>query len=215
MRAEFIATNDLKDLSNDLLDKNNKLKLLPSSYYRNLKWEDFRVFCHCKARYGIPTTEMIEFLKSIIAGRKTIEIGAGNGDLGHHLGIHMTDSKLQNRPEIQLEYMLMGQPTIDYPEEVEELEAILAVATHKPQVVIGSWVTTFGNPEKVKHGCSLYGINENRLLDLGIETYILIGNIDLHGDKPIMQKGHDEYYHDWHVSRAKVQENNRIWIWNK
>lgn len=214
--AGFIKKSEVTDISSDVLAENKKLKLFPSLYWRGLNWQDFRAFCHEYGRYGIPTTEMIDFLRNIIGGRKTIEIGAGNGDLGHHLGIHMTDSKLQNRPEVKLEYMLMQQPTIDYPDDVEDLESIIAVLTHKPQVVIGSWVTTYGNPNTANHGCNLYGINEKVLLDAPhLETYILIGNKDQHGDKPIMQLKHDEYEFSWHVSRAKVQSNNRIWVWNK
>ena len=47
-----------------------------------------------------------------------------------------------------------------------------------------------------------------------VDTYILIGNKDQHGDKPIMDLKHDEYIFDWHVSRGKNQSNNRIWVWN-
>jgi hypothetical protein len=62
----------------------------------------------------------------------------------------------------------------------------------------------------------MYGINEKMLLELpNVETYIVIGNKDQHGDKPIMEIPHEEYTFDWHVSRAKNQENNRIWVWNK
>jgi len=210
----FIPTHDVTDISDSVLEDNGKLKLFPSSFWRNLNWNDFRVFCHKKGRYGIPTIEMIDFLKEIIGNRKAIEIGAGNGDLGYRLGIHMTDSKLQNRPEVALEYKLMGQPTIDYPDDVEEMEGLIAVLTHKPEVVIGSWVTTYGNPYTNKYGCNLYGINE-KLMICHVDTYILIGNIDQHGDKPIMDLPHKEYIFDWHVSRAKNQSNNRIWIWSK
>ncbi len=214
--GELINKKDIKDISGDLLDENKKLKLFPSSYWRDLNWQNFRAFCHEHGRYCIPTIEMIDFLRAIIKNRKTIEIGAGNGDLGHHLNIHMTDSKLQDRPEVKLEYLMMGQPTIEYPEEVEDMEAIIAVLSHKPQVVIGSWVTSFGNPTVEKYGCNLYGVNESVMLDAPhLETYILIGNIDQHGNKPIMKMPHDEYFFDWHVSRAKKQENNRIWVWNR
>lgn len=215
MIIEAIPAQGLKDISYDVLDENKKLKLFPSEYWRNLDWNTFRLFCHVTGRYGIPTIEMLEFLRNIIDGRETIEIGAGNGDLGYHLNIHMTDSKLQNKPVVKISYMLMGQPTIEYPDDVEELESISAVLNYKPKVVIGSWVTAFGNPTKEKYGCNLDGINENLLLNApGLETYILIGNKDQHGDKPIMELPHDEYIFDWHVSRAKNQDNNRIWVWN-
>lgn len=215
MQIDVIDTSNIKDLSSELLDENKRLKLLLSQYYRNLKWDDFRAFCHHTGRYGIPTIETIAFLKGIIGDRKAIEIGAGNGDFGHHLGIHMTDRKIQDIPEVKMSYILMGQPTINYPSDVEELEALIAVGKHKPQVVIASWVTMYGNPDTASYGCNLYGIDEVFLLkSTDIETYILIGNKDTHGDKPIMNLKHTEYEFDWHVSRAKNQENNRIWVWN-
>jgi hypothetical protein len=214
MISRIIPMDSVKDISHEVLREDGKIKLMPSSEWRKYKWDDFRAFCHVKARYSIPTIEMIDFLRTKIGDRKTIEIGAGNGDLGFHLGIHMTDSKLQNRPEVAIEYKLMGQPTINYPEEIEEMEALIAVLTHKPQVVIGSWITAFGNPTIQKYGCNLYGINENIMLD-HVDTYILIGNKDQHGDKPIMNIPHEEYIFDWHVSRGKNQQNNRIWIWNR
>lgn len=216
MITALIPTASITDISQEVICENKKLKLFDSSHWKSYEWNVFRMFCHVYGRYGIPTNEMISFLREVINGRQTIEIGAGHGDLGFHLGIPMTDSKLQNRPEVKLEYMLMGQPTIDYPDDVEEAEAIIAVLKHKPQVVIGSWITAFGNPATHNYGCNLYGINEDILIDIPyVETYIVIGNIDQHGDKPIMKRKHDEYYFDWHVSRAKHQINNRIWIWNK
>jgi hypothetical protein len=41
------------------------------------------------------TVELVAWLHDRIAGRKAIEIGAGMGDLGYHLGIPQTDSYAQ------------------------------------------------------------------------------------------------------------------------
>src|SRR5579862_6244328 len=109
-----LDTKKITDISNDLLLENGKIKLLTYREYLNFKWESFRYFCHQYARYGIPTVELIEFLKKEIGDRDAIEIGAGCGDLGYHLGIRMTDSKIQEDTKIVSLYKEMRQPAIQY-----------------------------------------------------------------------------------------------------
>lgn len=210
----IVDVNNCQDLSGELLMRNGKLKLLPVAHFHRLNWNEFRFFCHNHARYGIPTTESIDYIKNIINGRRAIEIGAGHGDYGFHLNIPMTDAKIQEIPAVKLEYAMMGQPVIEYPEDVEKMDATKAINEYKPEVVIASWVTTFGNPIKAKYGCNILGIHENELIK-NVDTYILIGNVDNHGDKPIMKEHHEELYTPWIVSRARNQENNRIWVWNR
>lgn len=213
MISRIIAEDSVIDISPELLLSNGKLKLLSSEEFKSYRWDDFRTFCHKYARYGIHTMEQQLFLHYIIKGRKTIEIGSGAGDLGFHMQIPMTDSKQQDSPAIKAAYAAMRQPTIKYPEDVEKLEALKAVNKYKPQVVIGSWVTTYA-PHEMPYGSNPFGIKENLILDK-VETFILIGNIDTHGDKPIMSLPHEEIYEPWMVSRGKNQLNNRIWIWNR
>lgn len=209
----LLDINKVKDISKEVLREDGKIRLLPSKMWKKYDWPTFRGFCHVHARYGISTMEQHLFLPTIIKGRHVIEIGAGCGDLGHHLRIHMTDNKQQNWPKVKKEYELMQQPTIKYPDDVEEIDALEAVIKYKPQVVIGSWITTYA-PHEMPYGSNPYGVQELKILDL-VETFIIIGNIDVHGDKPILKEPHEEIYEDWIVSRAKNQENNRIWIRNK
>jgi len=213
MQFEVFLKKNIQDLSGDLLLENGRLKLLPAAYYRNLKWEDFRIFCHCHARYGIPTIELIDYLKDIIGNRSALEIGAGAGDLGYHLKIPMIDNKMQSWPEISKIYEGMGQPTIKYPDDIEEIDALEAVKKYKPQVVIGSWITSFSSVEQ-KWRSSPFGIKEPQILDL-VETFIIVGNLDEHFDKPIRQIEHQTIHADWLVSRKKNQKNNCIFIWSK
>lgn len=213
MISRIIPIEGITDISKKVLREDGKVKLLPAEIWKKCKWDDFRAFCHNKARYGIPTYELISYLTNIIDGRSTIEIGAGAGDLGCILNIPMTDSKQQDRPDIKAAYKAMRQPTIRYPKDVEKIEALEAVKKYKPQVVIGSWLTTYA-PHEMPYGSNPFGIKEDLILDQ-VETFILIGNLDTHGDKPIMAQPHEEIYEDWIVSRGKNQENNRIWIWNK
>lgn len=206
-----ILPSNLKDISSELLLENGKLKLFSHSVYDTFEWNELRYFCHMYARYGLPTVELIECLKKIISGRSAIEIGSGHGDLGYHLGIPMTDSKIQNKPFIRESYKAMGQPIIQYPNDVERLEALEAVNKYRPRVVVASWVTAY-SPYETTYGSSPYGIREDKLLSQ-VETYILIGNQDIHGDKPIMQLPHTTIAGNYIRSRAKNPENNRIYIW--
>lgn len=200
------------DLAPELLD-GNRLRLLSADYYKNLNWFDFRTFCHKYARYGIPTVELINFLDNLIRGRPCIEIGAGAGDLGFHLGVKMTDSKQQDDPTIKMSYKLMGQPVIQYPDDVEKLEALAAVYKYKPKVVVASWITPY-SAKQTNFGSNPFGVKEAKILDL-VETFIIVGNMDVHWDKPIRKVDHMIVQEPWIVSRAKNQENNCIFIWDK
>lgn len=208
-----IDTKNIPDLSEKLLLPNGKLKLKIAGDLLAYPFEHLRVFCHQNARYGLPTRELINFLNEIIDGRTAIEIGAGHGDLGYHLQIPMTDSYQQTRPEIIEAYRKMRQPIIKYPSDIEQLEAIEAIYKYKPKVVIGSWITTYA-PAETTFSSNPYGIKEDKILNL-VETLIIVGNADTHGNKPILKLPHEEIYKPWIVSRAKDQSKNRIYIWDK
>lgn len=210
----IIRIDDIKDISSQVLMPNGHVKLMSAKEWQQFAWNDFRAFCHIHARYGIPTKELISFLQEQIQEPEhAIEIGAGSGDLGHHLGIAMTDSRQQENPIIRAQYDAMQQPVIKYAKEVERLDALIAVHAKKPKVVIASWVTTYA-PHEMPYGSNPYGIKEPEILKL-VDKFILIGNLDTHGDKPIMTLEPEEYYFDWIVSRGKNQKNNRIWIWQR
>lgn len=203
----------VNDITQESIMPNGKMKLLSAAEYSKYSLDELRYFGHQNARYGYPTQELINFLKKIIGDRKTIEIGAGHGDLGFHLGIPMTDSQIQCREDVKEHYALIKQPIIKYPEDVKKFEAIEAIYRYKPKVVIGSWITTY-SPYETFYNSSPYGVNEERLLSL-VECYILIGNTDIHGDKPIMQYSHHKISGGFIMSRATHPENNTIWIWSK
>src|ERR1035438_3683580 len=63
------------------------------------------------------------------------------GNLGRFLNIPMTDAMIQRKPEIAAYYKMIGQPTINYPQEVDHLEAMDAVRRYHPWTVVASWVT--------------------------------------------------------------------------
>lgn len=205
--------NPTQDISSELLMPNGQLKLLSYREYEKYSSDNLRYFCWLNARCGIPTVELVDYLKSIINGRTAIEIGSGHGDLGRYLNIPLTDSRMQEEPEIKSFYYRIGHPTIKYPEDVEKLEALEAVKKYKPQVVIASWVCPY-SPHDTTYGSSPRGIEEDKLLEL-VDTYIMIGNLVTHGDKPIRKLKHQEINEKFIISRATNPENNRIFIWDK
>ena len=190
----------------------NKLKLLPCGYYDKLDSSNLRIFCHIYARYGLPTVELIDFLKPYLQNQKTIEIGAGSGDLGHHLNVTMTDNYNQEMPDVKAYYDACKQPVIKYGTDVEKLEALEAVDKHKPDVVVGCWVTHWIDPNLPPPigGGNIYGIKEEEVIKR-VKTYILIGAKEIHKHKTIMNIPHKEIEAPFVRSRRK---DNFIWIWN-
>lgn len=208
----FLNKKDRKNLSSELLLPNGKLQLKKIEFYNKLQWEDLRLFCHEYARYGLPTQELIDCIKNIIGNKKALEIGSGHGDLGYHLGIPMTDSKIQQDPQIAAYYAAMRQPNIKYPFDVEKLEAMEAIEKYNPEVVVASWVTEKHDGKK-SHGF-MHGVREDKLLDL-VEKYIFIGNVDIHSEKEILKRDHFTLDDSFIISRAANRKGNRIWIWKR
>ena len=64
-----------------------RFRLLPAAFWRAIDPQVLVVFATATARWGIVTVELVEWLRERIRRRKAIGIGAGNGDLGFHLGI--------------------------------------------------------------------------------------------------------------------------------
>lgn len=201
-------------LAVELLDDDGYLKILPAAFYDKFPPEELRLFCHFFARYGLPTVELVEFLKTYIGDRSAIEIGAGCGDLGRALNIPMTDNYCQDWPEVKAHYQICGQPIIQYGKDVERLDALDAVKKYKPDVVIGQWVTHWIDPNLPfpPGGGNIYGIKENLLLNSKCQ-YIMIGNRRVHGMKPIRSLPHDELQLPFIKSRANYPEDNVIYVW--
>jgi hypothetical protein len=139
---------------------------------------ELRYYCHHKGIYGIVTHELLALLKEHI-GANAIEIGSGNGTLGLGLKIPATDNKMQDDPVIAQSYAIMGQPVINYPNFVEKLDAIDAIQKHKPDTVIGSWITHKWRENEAWRGGNQWAPDEEGIMAL-CERYILIGNQAVH-----------------------------------
>lgn len=213
------AVSAARDLSAEVLLPNGHIKLLPARFWLDLPREVVAAWGHLRGTYGIPTIEIINWLREQIAGRTVIEIGAGNGDFAYHLNIQATDSYAQDDPLTKMLYKATGQPVIQYPPEVERLNAEMAVAKYQPQVVIASWVTQLFVEGLDKEGNAqafIHGVDEIALLSQPfIETYIVIGNMDNHGRKRARRKPHSVLKPYGLVSRSMAPEKNCVFLWNK
>ena len=211
-----IATPDhacQKEMDQALLEEGNRyLKLLPSSVYKAFPHEQLVIWCNRHQRYGIVTTELVDWLREQIGDRSVIEIAAGKGDLSHHLNIHPTDGYSQTTEYVKDCYESCGHiPLIPNP-EVERLEAVQAIKKYKPKVVIASWLTQryLSDPRTNYY----YGVDETQVRILSMK-YIHIGNTNVHGGKTVLRKPHKKYVFPWLVSRAANQSQNAIWVFSK
>jgi len=189
---------------------NGKLRPLPASWWLEKGFTFRRSFLHFRAQYFLPTLESIGFIHSLIGDPKNcIEVGAGNGWLGYLLGVRMTDSWLQRKPEVAQIYEGSKQPTIEYGLDVEKLDAISAVKKYKPDTVIASWVSdllnlSWSNP---------YAIDEVEMMN-HCRRYIFIGTRQQHHYKALIKSWPKtkQYQGRGLLSRSKDDSQNLIWV---
>lgn len=209
---EFLAPQALPDL----LTTAGVLKRLSSAALDvSATPEALRLWCHYHGRYGLPTTELVAWLRAYIAGRSAIEIGSGAGDLAWHLMLPATDNRCQEQPDVAAFYRALGDPVIEYPAWVERLDALDAIAKYTPDIVVASWVAQWADPDMPPASTgAVYGVKEDILLDTGV-IYVLIGNLAVHGKKTIMARPHRELDLPFLRSRSQHDTQNRLFIWNE
>lgn len=206
-----------------LLMKDGKMIPVPAADIREIGDEQLRFFCLNNAIYSVPTTEVIEFIETLIPNKeKAIEIGAGNGVYGRSLGIKSTDNYMQhpkNRAKFRnciAAYEKTGQPLVQYGDDVEELDGMDAVRQYKPETIVCAWVTHKWNPTKPHLDGNMFGVNFDWILDRkSVKRLILIGNHNTHQNNPIMQREHQEYRLDGNiVSRSLRPELDCVFVWD-
>lgn len=208
MNVSVIIPCDVSHINNEAY-KDGKLQVMPSSFYKSFSDNEIKNFMHENGIYVLPTTELLDWLKENIFG-KAIEIGAGNGALSRALGVPITDSRMQENPEIQLAYKLSGQPVIRYNDDVEKLTAEEAIQKYNPDTVFGCFITHKWNGANGNY----WGVDEIMLLKKVLQ-YIHVGNKDTHINSAILRFPHDEHYFDWLITRSANQSQNRIFVWKK
>ena len=190
-----------------LLDDRGRLKPVRAAVYAALPVDHIRMWCFLHGVYGLPTLELVEHIKGLIGGRRAIEIGSGNGCLGRALGIPMTDSYAQTKPEVLERFAAMGQPPVQYGEDVEEADALEAVRRHKPEVVVGSWITEVYSD--LTGAGSPFGVDEIELLSQ-VDSYIMFGSVRNHGTKVLCIRVHKMIREPYMYSRA---QDPALFVW--
>lgn len=220
-----MINNQLKDTDISYLDSILTLphtKPVHHDVLKTIPQNDLSLWCLKNGYYQLPSYQLIHFLRNIIddwgiVQNVAIEIGAGNGCIGHNLGIPITDNCLQQRPDMALHYAMLNQPTINYPNDIVRLKAEDAIREYKPNIVIGCWIT-----EKIKGGITIGAIegpDEDFIMAYPtVQKYIVVGNLRTHGNKALLK---DKRYKstilqpEWLYSRSLYKSDNCILIFEK
>lgn len=208
-----INPQNVRDLAPEVLDGNGRLRILPMSFWAETTPTERGLFGNLHGYYAFPTTELVEYLQEVIGDRKAIEIGAGNGVLAEALDIPATDNFQQRMPEYNAYYKSLGQAIVPYGPNVERLDAREAVRKYRPQVVIGCWVTHKYDPKRHLAGGNEIGVKEEHLLER-VETYVHVGNEQVHKNKAILKREHQAVHADWLFSRSLNATPDVIYVWD-
>ncbi|GHD03359.1 hypothetical protein GCM10007320_63320 [Pseudorhodoferax aquiterrae] len=204
----------VRDIAPAMLDARGRVRVVPASMLASTTPDERMLFGVRHGVYGFPTEELCDYLIARIAGRRAIEIGAGNGVLAEALGIPATDNRQQEEPELKAYYQRLGQPTVSYGDNVEKLDAAAAIAKYKPEVVIACWVTHRFDPSAPERGGSNTGVDEAEVV-AACNEYIFIGNQQVHAAKPIWALAHERIAPEWLYSRAMNGTPEFIAVWSK
>lgn len=183
-RSMIIQPQDISDIEQEALT-DGRLNVLPHAFWSQFTPDQIRFFCWKNGCYSIPTVELVNWLNERIAGKKTIEIGAGNGVLAKALDIGAVDNYQQQMAKYKLFYLNTNQPIIRYGKNVAKIGANEAVEYEKPEVVIGSWITERYDPAYHRYGGNEIGPRQLEIIDQ-VDTYYLIGNTDIHHNPKLM-----------------------------
>jgi hypothetical protein len=210
--AHELDPSRIRDISAAVLDNHGRMRVLPAAFWTSTTPSERALFGHQHGIYSFPTTELVEYLRELIDGRSAIEIGAGHGVLAQALGIPATDNRMQAKARYRRIYEQAGQPTVKYGRNVVELNAAAAVRRYRPDVVIGCWVTHKWEPHRHGAGGNEIGIDEANLI-ANVEQYVVIGNDQVHGFKPIWELPHSRTYLPFIYSRAANGSPDFLAIW--
>jgi len=109
-----------------------------------------------KGIYCFYTRALVQALAALIAGRRCVELGAGDGTLSRFLNAAGCAVKATDNHS--------WSAVIDYPDEVENLDAASALRAYRPQVALASWPDPDNTWEEA--------VFQSR----GLECYIVLGS---------------------------------------
>lgn len=214
MDVRLLDPRNVRDITPLLVDNKGRLKVVPAEALRETTPEERMLFCVLNACYVLPTLELVEHLRTLIAGRRCIEIGAGNGLVAQALGIPATDSRQQESPDIRALYKKLRQPVISYGANVEKLDALAAIQAHQPEVVLACWVTHRFDPHRSWAEGNQDGVDEMQVLQ-GCQEYLFVGNDQVHRNKAIWDQPHEKTYPDYIFSRAANGSRDFLARWRR
>jgi len=209
--AFALDTARIRDLTPEVMDDRGRMRVLPMAFWQGTTVDERALFGHTHGIYGFPTIELVEYLRELIGDRSAIEIGAGHGVLAEALGIPATDNKMQNRLPWRRIYELTGQPPVRYGRNVTALDAAAAIRRHRPEVVIGSWVTHRYDPRRHWAGGNEIGVDEAVIV--AVADYVSIGNEEVHAAKAIWDLPHTKLHAPFVFSRAANGSPDFIATW--
>lgn len=202
-----------RNIASEVFDDQGNFRILPASFWHGITPAERARLSVEHGMYVLPTVELVERLKALIAGRRAIEIGAGNGVLARALGIHATDNRMQERQKYRAYYEALGQAPVRYGPDVENLDARDAVLRYQPEVVVAAWVTHRYDPERHEAGGNEIGVDEDWLVDR--VSYLFVGNEHVHRGKRIWSRPHAIEHPGWLFSRAMNGSRDFIAHWHK
>ena len=211
MKAQFLTKQDISDIEAYTGASSGIIKPLPVAEVEKFGWEKILLFMYKYGLYTLPTVELIDYLAGIVRGKRAIEIGAGMGTIGRSLRIPITDSRMQERPEVKAYYDAMRQPVIRYPDDVEKLDALAAVEKYEPEVVIGSYITHLWKPG-MQSG-NQWGVDTGELIKR-VPAYYMIGNSETHANDPAMKYLDGIEHHEFLYTRGG-KETSVIFRWKR
>lgn len=210
--ASVVQVEDISALESVLLGADGLMQPAAYDELRSFSQNQISYFCWKYGVYQIITTELVDFVREKIEGLNAIEIGAGNGCLGRALGIPMTDSHQQARPDMQAYYKKLNQPVTKYPGDVVKAEAIWAIKSSGANCAVGSWVTQKYKPGMVDG--NQWGV-DGAILAARLKRYVFIGNEIRHSGQDVLRYcPPDVYKFDWLISRSPYRFANVIWIFD-
>lgn len=245
IEPQYVNLDRAKEIANKLSSSDGRIYPIPYSFIKSDTLDTLNLVMQALGLYTFPTIELCEWLSSQIDDdpelepHSAIEICGGTGWIGRQLGIPTTDIKNMENPMVK-NIMLesFSVPTI-YAEDVETLEATEAVNKYKPEIVIGSYVTSKQLVDKIDKKRAMTigfrmpggGVIEQNLMDLarkevkvGVDVKgiirkvyktILVCNMRTHKNESYVNLPHQSYSFPWLVTRGDITQARILVFENK
>lgn len=154
------------NMENSFLDEQGLCKILPWASWKEFPANCIKKFCVEHDLWVIPTEELVCKLDELMPnGEECLEVGCGLGIIGRELDCRLTDSMLHASDLVPI--------PIQYPHDVEALDAVSAAQKYQPHTVlvchgVPLWTERAAMEFILKHhkdaGGSVYGIDYKEVL---------------------------------------------------